>query len=281
MTPSSSTWASRVLPAAITSSSAKPVGAHRQHLLEPDAQAHHLESAAVGERRAGPVHERAEPAGRLDDVRTGLQIEVVGVGQHGLRTECGHALRQHGLDRGLGAHRDEGRRVDHAVRGGDRPGTPEPAGQPGADGEAESGHRARSIPTATTPAVEVRRTPSLIRTGRAPALTKASQLVGSDAALRSDDDHDLPGVGQVDLAQPAVGVLVEHQRRGPHAPRVRRDPGWSAARRRREPAVGGTAWPPRARSPATSRPPASPARPTSGRSTGPPATARSRRHRSR
>ena len=62
-------------------------GVHREHLLEADAERQHLESPAVGEGRARPVHEATEPAGRVHDVRPGLQVQVVGVGQQRLRPE--------------------------------------------------------------------------------------------------------------------------------------------------------------------------------------------------
>ena len=88
-----------------------PVDVHREHLLEPGAERQHLEPARVGERRAGPVHEPAEAAALLDDVRSGLQVQVIGVGQHRLRLEVGHRLRQHRLHRRLGADGDERRGV--------------------------------------------------------------------------------------------------------------------------------------------------------------------------
>ena len=46
----------------MTSSDCMPVDVHRQHLLEPGAEREHLEAAGIGERRARPVHERAESA---------------------------------------------------------------------------------------------------------------------------------------------------------------------------------------------------------------------------
>ncbi len=100
----------------------RPRMVHRFHvddLLEPRAQAHHLEPAGIGERGTAPVHERAQAAGLVQDVRARLQVQVVGVGQHGLRAEFGNGFRQHGLDRGLGADGDERRGLDLAVRGGD------------------------------------------------------------------------------------------------------------------------------------------------------------------
>ena len=129
VTPSSSTWASRSLPSAMTSSACTRCGVHGEHLLEAGAERQHLEAAAVGERRPVPVHERAESAGLVDDVGAGLQVQVVGVGQNRLRAKLFHRLRQHGLDGGLGADGDERRRVDVAVRRADHAGATEPSGQ--------------------------------------------------------------------------------------------------------------------------------------------------------
>src|SRR5699024_3978823 len=94
----------------------------REHLAEAGAQAHHLEAAGVGVGGAGPVHEGTQAAGLVDQVVPGLEVEVVGVGQQRLRPEVAHRLRQHRLDRGLGADGDEGRRGDLPVRGADHPG---------------------------------------------------------------------------------------------------------------------------------------------------------------
>ena len=124
-----------------------PVGVHREHLAKTRAQRQHLEPAAVGERRPRPVHERAESAGVVDDVGAGLQVEVVGVGQHGLRAEFAHGLWQHRFDRRLGADRDERRGLDVAVRGVDDAGATPPAGQFGVDGEEGAlGHRRLTKP---------------------------------------------------------------------------------------------------------------------------------------
>jgi hypothetical protein len=69
-------------------------GLHIDDLLEPRAQAHHLEPAGVREGGTLPVHEGAQPAGLVQDVRTRLEVEVVGVGQQRLRPELRHGLRQ-------------------------------------------------------------------------------------------------------------------------------------------------------------------------------------------
>ena len=110
---------------------------HRQHLLEPGAEREHLEATGIGERRSRPVHERPETTRLFDDVGAGLQVQVVGVGEHCLRAEPRHRFGQHRLDGGLGAYRDERGRPDGTVRGGDHPRPAESIGQPGLDLEAE------------------------------------------------------------------------------------------------------------------------------------------------
>ena len=64
-----------------------PAGILHQDLPEPRAEGHDLEPAAVGERRAGPIHECPETAGFRDDIGAGLQVEVVGVGENSLGPE--------------------------------------------------------------------------------------------------------------------------------------------------------------------------------------------------
>ncbi len=120
-------------------------GLHREHLLEPDAERHHLEAAAVGEGGAVPVHELAETAGLVDDVGSRLQVQVVRVGEHGLRAEVLHRLRQHRLDGRLGADRDERGRPDVPVRGMDGAGAAQPVGQAGAHREERVGRGRHNI----------------------------------------------------------------------------------------------------------------------------------------
>ena len=105
------------------------LGVHREHLAETGAQRQHLEPAAVGEGRAGPVHECAQSACLLDDVGAGLQVQMVGVGQNSLCAKFFHRFGDDGLHRGLGADGDEGRSVDVAVRGSDDTGAPQPSGK--------------------------------------------------------------------------------------------------------------------------------------------------------
>ena len=52
---------------------------HGKDFLEPHAQGQHLKPAAVSERGPGPVHEGSKTPGRLDDVRSRLQIQVISV----------------------------------------------------------------------------------------------------------------------------------------------------------------------------------------------------------
>ena len=96
-----------------------PVDVLHQHLAEPRSQRHDLEPAAVGKRRAGPIHECPEPTGLGDDIRTRLQVKVIGVGQDRLRAEITHGLRQHRLHRRFGSDCDECRGADIAVQGVD------------------------------------------------------------------------------------------------------------------------------------------------------------------
>ena len=66
---------------------------HGENFLETDAEREHLKPATVGERRAGPVHEGAQAPCRLHDVRTGLQVKVVSVGEHRLSSQVTHGFR--------------------------------------------------------------------------------------------------------------------------------------------------------------------------------------------
>ena len=107
-------------------------GGHVDDLLEARAEAHHLESAGVRERRPVPVHERAETAGRVQDFRARLQVQVVRIGQQSLRAELLHGFGQHGFDRGFGPDGDERGRLDLAVRCGDGAGAAQEVAAPAA-----------------------------------------------------------------------------------------------------------------------------------------------------
>ena len=80
-------------------------------------QREHLEPAAVGEDGPVPAHEFMQAARLLHQRLARAQVQVVGVGEYDLRAAVLQLLRRHGLDRGLGAHRHEHRRLDDPVRG--------------------------------------------------------------------------------------------------------------------------------------------------------------------
>ena len=103
---------------------------HGKGLLEPGPQAQHLEPSGVGESGAIPGHEPAHSPGLVHQIGARLQEEVVGIGQHGLGTQIGELIGGERLDAGLGAHDDERRGRDVAVRGVDDAGTPQPVVQP-------------------------------------------------------------------------------------------------------------------------------------------------------
>ena len=125
VTPSSSTVARRSLALRDHVVGLHADGLHREYLLESDAQRHDLEAAAVREGGSVPVHELAQSTGFVDDVGSRLQVQVVRVGEHRLRTEFLHGLGQHGLDRRLRSDGHERRRCDVAVRCVDGAGTSE------------------------------------------------------------------------------------------------------------------------------------------------------------
>ena len=81
-------------------------------------QTHHLKAAGIGQDRPRPVHEAMQPAQPFHPFRAGPQHQMIGVGQQNLRAGGRHRLGHHGLDRGGGAHRHEGRGVDLAMGGG-------------------------------------------------------------------------------------------------------------------------------------------------------------------
>ena len=104
------------------------LGVHRQHLLKTSAETHHLESTRIRESGAGPVHETPKTAGLIHHIGTGLQIEVIGIGQQRLSTEIGHGLRQYRFHARLRSDGYESRGTDIAVGGADRAGTCPPPG---------------------------------------------------------------------------------------------------------------------------------------------------------
>ena len=79
-------------------------------------EAEHLEAAGVGEDRTAPVHEAVQPAVRAHDLVARPQHQVKGVAEHDVGAEALELFGRHRLDRAVGAHGHEGRRLDHAVR---------------------------------------------------------------------------------------------------------------------------------------------------------------------
>ena len=80
-------------------------------------EAEDLEAAGVGQDRPVPGHEAMEPAHLAHQLMAGAQEEMVGVGQHDLGARGEEVRGGQALDRALGRHRHEGRRVDRPVRG--------------------------------------------------------------------------------------------------------------------------------------------------------------------
>ena len=99
---------------------------HRQRLLEARAQRQHLEPARIRERRAIPVHELRQPAGRVKHVLTRTLEQMERVRQQALRTKLLHGFRQDGFHRALRGDRHKGRRMNIAMRGMDDAGAPIP-----------------------------------------------------------------------------------------------------------------------------------------------------------
>ncbi len=81
-------------------------------------QAEHLISPAVGEDGAIPAHQPAQAPGRLEDFRSGTQIQVIRVCQNQAEADVPDLLGGHGFDRALSCDGHEGGRLDDAVRGG-------------------------------------------------------------------------------------------------------------------------------------------------------------------
>src|SRR4249919_1049058 len=79
-------------------------------------QREHLEAARIGEDRAAPASESVQPSVRLDDVEARTQVQMEGVAEDDLGTQRAQLLRQHALDRAVGAHRHESRGLDGAAR---------------------------------------------------------------------------------------------------------------------------------------------------------------------
>ena len=100
----------------------------------PDArEGKDLESAAVRQDRLMPVHEAVQAAGLLDQLFSGPQMQVIGIGQQNLGADLLHLPAGHGLDAGGGAHRHIDRGLNIPVRGVQH-------AQPGAALPADVGH---------------------------------------------------------------------------------------------------------------------------------------------
>jgi hypothetical protein len=84
-------------------------------ILRSCAQREHLEAAGVGEYRSVPAHEAMQAAVFLDDIEPRPQPQVKGVAEDDLRVHFHQLARRHRLDRAIGAHRHEDRRLHRAV----------------------------------------------------------------------------------------------------------------------------------------------------------------------
>ena len=82
-------------------------------------QRHDLIAAGIGEDRLVPMHELVQAAELGDALGAGPQHQMIGVGEDDVGAGRRHVLGEHGLDRGAGADRHEGRRAHDAARRGD------------------------------------------------------------------------------------------------------------------------------------------------------------------
>ena len=98
-----------------------------ENLLEAGAQRQHLEAAGICVGGTRPVHELSEAACLVNNVRTGLQVQVVGVGEDSLRTQSSHHLGSECLDVRFRANGNEGRGADVSVCCMHNAGAPETA----------------------------------------------------------------------------------------------------------------------------------------------------------
>ena len=83
--------------------------------LAQRAQREHLEAAGVGQDRPIPAHEAVQAAVLADHVQPWPQPQMEGVAEHDLGADLVQLARRHRLDRAVGAHRHEDRRLHHAV----------------------------------------------------------------------------------------------------------------------------------------------------------------------
>ena len=83
--------------------------------LPKPLEGEHLEPPGIGEQGTVPAHEAMQSAERGDDILTGTDVQVVGVGEHEARAggpEVGRRQRPHGS---LRADRHEHRGLDDPV----------------------------------------------------------------------------------------------------------------------------------------------------------------------
>jgi hypothetical protein len=81
-------------------------------------EAEDLEAAGIGEDSIGPGHEAVEAAELTDEVVTGAEEKMVGVGEDDLRAEfLGEVALRETFDGGLSAYGHEDGRLDVAVGG--------------------------------------------------------------------------------------------------------------------------------------------------------------------
>ena len=92
------------------------------HLL---GEAEHLKPTTIGEHRPVPSHEPRDAAGRLDDLLTGAEVEVVGIGQHHSGASAGDSPDVDPLHRRGRCHGHE-QRGGHRSAGGDERAGPGP-----------------------------------------------------------------------------------------------------------------------------------------------------------
>src|SRR5699024_3343291 len=74
---------------------------HINDLFESRTQGHDLETTGISEGRAAPVHEFAQPTVFIEQLGSGLQIQVMGVGEHGLSAQLFDHFGQHRFDGGF------------------------------------------------------------------------------------------------------------------------------------------------------------------------------------
>ena len=75
-----------------------------------------LESARIGEHRARPIHESMDAAEPLEELGTGSQHQMVGVRKQYLRAALQQVLAPLRPNRGMSAHRHEGRGKDFVMQ---------------------------------------------------------------------------------------------------------------------------------------------------------------------